>query len=380
MLLRGKTNTVNSFKLGLLALATVYLLVISMALLPGRQASAAQLTSRKLTLGSSAISTATTWAFSFSAPGTTALNGISFKICTTATGSCTTPGSGASWSNSGATFTSLTYNGSSQGGWTLDNAGAGGAQYLGIKNNSSSTSTANSIVATFSSVTNPDTTNTTFYARITTYTGDDFTSSLDSGVVAASTATQITLSGYMPESLVFCTGGTISTGGGGIPDCSTATSGSLTFPDFSPTATSFITSQMAASTNADSGYAITYSGATLTSGGNTITAMSAATTSSTGFSQFGINLKDNATPNVGADLNPASGGATLQGKPTASYDTTDTFKFTASGDTIANSDFDGTSGPTEAQIYTASYIVNVTGAQPVGTYTTTLTYICTATF
>ncbi len=380
MLRWGKTNTVNLFKLGLLALAAVYLLVISLTLLPTRQASAAALTTRKLTLGSSLISTATTWTFTFSAPGTTALNGISFQICTTATGSCTTPGSGASWSNSGATYSTLTYNGSSQGGWTLDNAGAGGAQYLAIKNNSSATSTANPIVVTFNSVTNPDTTNTTFYARIKTFTGDDFTSQLDTGVVAASTAQAITLSGYMPESLVFCTGGAISTTGGGIPDCSTATSGSLTFPDFSPTATSYVTSQMAASTNADSGYAITYSGATLTSGGNTILAMSSPTTSNIGFSQFGVNLKDNATPNVGANLSAASGAATLQGLPTTDYNTADTFKFTASGDNIANSDFDGTAGPSDGQIYTVSYIVNVNGAQPVGTYTTTLTYICTPTF
>ena len=36
--------------------------------------------------------------------------------------------------------------------------------------------------------------------------------------------------------------------------------------------------------------------------------------------------------------------------------------------------------PHEAQVYTASYIVNVAGNTYAGTYTTTLTYICTPTF
>jgi hypothetical protein len=145
---------------------------------------------------------------------------------------------------------------------------------------------------------------------------------------------------------------------------------------------------MAASTNADFGYAITYTGATLTSGSNTITPMSAATTSSIGTSQFGLDLVTNDgtayanAPNVtnSDDVNPVSGAATLQAKVTASYATAGTFKFTTSGDTVANSDFDGSSGPSDIQRYTVSYIVNVNGAQPVGTYTTTVTYICTATY
>src|SRR5581483_8716098 len=133
---------------------------------------AANLTSRSLALGTSAGNTATTWTFTFNAGSSTVLKGISFQICDAASGTCNTPGS---WSNTGATYSSLTYNGSSQSGWALDNAGAGGAQFLGIKNNSASNSSANPIVVTFNSVTNPNTTNATFYVRINTYTGNDFT-------------------------------------------------------------------------------------------------------------------------------------------------------------------------------------------------------------
>ena len=64
------------------------------------------------------------------------------------------------------------------------------------------------------------------------------------------------------------------------------------------------------------------------------------------------------------------------------YNTVDSFSFN-SGATVANSEngnAPGVGSPTNAQIFTVSYIVNVPGNQPAGTYSTTLTYICTPTF
>ena len=353
-------------------------LLASTSLFP-KLVQAAPLTNRRLTLGSSISNTSTTWTFQFDAPGTTALNGISFQVCTTAAGTCTNPNA---WSNSGASFTSLTYNGSSQAGWTLDNAGAGGAQFLGIKNNTSSTATANPIVATFS-VTNPTTTNESFYVRIATFTGDDFTSQLDTGVVAASTTQAIDLTGTMPESLVFCTGGTISETAG-VPDCTTATSGSVSFNQlFSPTSTAFATSQMAASTNANSGYIITVRGATLTSGGNSIGAIGGtaeAVILGKPGGQFGLNLKDNAAPNIGAEVDDAPNGTNLRGQASSPFATADNFAFQANTTQQVAASDNGGAGGTDAQRFTVSYIVNVPGSQAAGTYTTTLTYICTPTF
>jgi hypothetical protein len=139
---------------------------------------------------------------------------------------------------------------------------------------------------------------------------------------------------------------------------------------------------LAASTNAGSGYAITVNGATLTSGANTIPALTSAAAAAVGNGQFGINLMANttasSTPAVGTAVTPAANGTTFKGQPLAGYNTADTFKFN-DGDSIANS-ADGGAGPTNAQIFTVSYIVNVTGSQTAGTYTTTLTYICTATY
>jgi hypothetical protein len=256
-----------------------------------------------------------------------------------------------------------------------------GAPY--ITRTVSSISSGTAVTYQLLSVTNPTTANQTFYVRISTFAATNATGgTTDTGTVAASTATQITLTGVMPESLIFCVGGTVSTTAG-IPDCTTATSGAISFNQlFSPTAAATATSQMAASTNASSGFAITVNGATLTSGSNTIPAMSSAAAAAVGNGQFGMNLMANttasSTPAVGTAIAPAANGTTYKGQPLAGYNTADIFKFN-SGDTIANS-ANGGAGPTNAQIYTTSYIVNVTGSQTAGTYTTTLTYVCTSTF
>jgi hypothetical protein len=245
---------------------------------------------------------------------------------------------------------------------------------------------------TLNNIKNPTNINETFFVRITTYTTATPSALpadlVDSGTVAASTADPILLSGTMPESLVFCTGRTIGLNAvSSLPDCASpgTTAGTVVFDRlFSPTATAYATSQMAASTNAGNGYNITVNGPTLTSGTNTIAPMTALDVSQTSRSQFGLNLRANAA--AGADVAPASVlNSTYKGQPSIPYSTVEQFKYT-SGDSVAKSDYvDGNRandalGGTDAQIYTVTYIANVPGSLPAGTYSTTLTYICTATY
>jgi hypothetical protein len=120
----------------------------------------------------------------------------------------------------------------------------------------------------------------------------------------------------------------------------------------------------------------------MTSGSNTITGMAASTAGVRGTSQFGLNLKANtvttSTPATGIEVAPVPNGTNYRGQAATGYDSVDTFKF-FTGDAVANS-YNVSPGGTDAQIFTATYIVNVPGSQPAGTYTTTLTYICTATY
>lgn len=169
---------------------------------------------------------------------------------------------------------------------------------------------------------------------------------------------------------------------------------------FSPQSTSWATSQMAASTNADQGYVITTSGPTLTSGSNTIPAIGAtAAASSPGSGQFGMNVVDDSTdPTIGSsstnpityytdpaghtggDIFPAANGTNYRGQAKANFDTAASFAFNASGTNVVAASDHTSAGPTDSQRFTSTYIVNVSGSQPAGTYVTTLTYICTPTF
>jgi hypothetical protein len=363
-------------------LAFVFVLATVIVAFEAQPASALQITSRSLTLqagasdGGSKPSGNVNHLFAFTTATTANIGSIKFEYCTTASGTCT--------NNAATTGVSTSATLGAQTGATGFTHGANTANSTYITRTAASISASTPVTYRLDGVVNPSTTNTSFFVRITTYTSTDATTgATDDGVVAASTATQIVLTGTMPESLIFCTGATVSTTSS-IPDCSTATAGAVSFNQlFSPTDTATATSQMAASTNASSGYAITVNGLTLAAGSPTISAMASRTTSTKGIGQFGLNLKLNTTATstvaVGLEVAAASDGTTLKGQAIGDYAVVDEFKF-VTGETVANSANGGSGGPTNAQIYTVSYIVNVPGRQAAGTYTTTLTYICTGTF
>lgn len=358
------------------------------------QAQAAQLTSRALTLqangttGGSTPGGTVNHVFSFTVATTANIGSIRFLYCTTpadiGAATCVAP-TGISV-NAVTVGTMVNVSGFSVGSPKVSTNDAGATSRVNgfyLTRVAASLPSTTAVSININGVVNPTPTNTTFFVRMTTYTGTDGATGLvDSGSVAASTANQITVTGVMPETLVFCTGGTI-TKTGGVPDCTTASSGAVNFNQlFSPTDTATATSQMAASTNAISGYAITVNGTTLTNGSYTIPGKSSAGIRVRGTSEFGLNLKANtvatSTVAVGAEIDTASNGTDLRGQAKAGYNTVDQFKF-VSGDTVAASDYT-VAGPSNAQIYTVSYIADVAGNQVAGTYVATLSYICTPTF
>ncbi len=372
-----------------------------------------QITTRSLTLqanglnGGSAPGVVVNHLFTFTLPTAGNVGSVKFEYCTTAadvgTATCQAP---PSMDASGATLTSATgINGMSVGTKTTNSVIlTHGATPIAISANTTAT-------FQLSSVKNPqakkadavtDEPNYTFYVRISSYASLDASGTpIDKGTVTASTAAPIYLTGTMPESLVFCTGAAVNfkmdttqtpAVPTTIPDCASATSGQIKFNQlFDPTTTATSTSQMAASTNASNGYAITVHGTTLMSGTtNSVAAMASAGFPVTGASQFGLNLKANDTTYfpaaTGAEISPGSVDSTassLRGEPFTGYNTINKFKF-VSGDVVADSGYTaggpGTTLATDGQIYTVSYIANVPGSQPAGDYSTTLTYICTPTY
>jgi hypothetical protein len=114
----------------------------------------------------------------------------------------------------------------------------------------------------------------------------------------------------------------------------------------------FATHTMIVDTNAVKGFTITVTGNSLTrsGGGSEVDAIGAsAQASNPGHEQFGINLVDNASPDVGAD---ASGIAPI-GSAATNYDTADRFALN-SGDTVASASND--INPTT---FTVSYLANI---------------------
>ena len=370
------------------------ILAIAMAVTPllTSTANAALLTPRKLTLqqgsggdGGTLPSGVVNHEFTFTVPTTANIGSVRMQYCTTTEGTCTTP---TGLTTTGGPVASGTQSGAT--GFTLDKT-TNGAPYF--TRTAASVNSGTVVVLPINSVVNPSTVGT-FFVRISTYTAASLGGTItDAGVVAASTAQAIVLSGTMPESLIFCTGGTVTA------NCASTTTGTIAFNQlFSPTDTAIATSQMAASTNALYGYVITVNGPTLTNGSATIpgyTTATALTSANRGVSGWGMNLRANtaavasAFPGSSAELNATSvgDGVNLKGQALTGYNTVDTFKFT-SGDSVANSASTGgalgtvgaTLGPTNSQIYTVSYAANVAGNQLAGTYTSTLTYICTPTF
>ncbi len=376
-------------------------------LLQSRAVGAAQITTRSLLLqsgdshgtsGSKVIDGGSTPGgivrhhFTFTLPSTGNLGSIKFTYCTqpgAISDPCTAP---TGLSVASATLETDTLAGSDS---DFSMQGSIPASSFYITRTAASIGVNTIAVIGVNNVTNPSDVNTAFYVRISSYPTEDASgTATDYGVVAASTGRDIVLTGTMPESLVFCAAEDIEFSGQ-VPDCANATDGAIEFNQlFSPSATAYALSEIAASTNGNSGYAISVMGPTLTSGSNTITAMSAAATSSIGTSQFGMNLKQNTITGygspVGAEVTPsydiptkylgvaATGygtAAEYKFTPTSNFVAGDETEISKSGDNVATA-----SGPTNAQIFTATYIVNVPGSQPAGAYTTTLTYICTANF
>ncbi len=119
-----------------------------------------------------------------------------------------------------------------------------------------------------------------------------------------------------------------------------------------------------AGTNATSGFVIYLLGATLTSGGNTITAPAGPAATTVGSEQFGLHITD------------AGGGSGVT--VDSQYGTSSQYGWGATGavqDNIASA-----SGATASNTFNASYIGNIGASTESGAYTTTLTYTATATY
>ncbi len=203
-------------------------------LLWGSTAQAAQITGRKVTLSNSA-GTASGVQYDLvtaAVPTTgTAIKSVSLTACTTASGACSTP---SGFVNSSSTLVSQPSGVGAGSGWTVNTATAGS---LRIVNAANATTPSGAVAISWGNVTNPTATNTTYYLRMTTYSDSAWTTPLDTGTIAVSTATQIAVSATVDESLTFCTG----TSGITNSSCAGATGSAVTLGSGSVTPSNPVT-------------------------------------------------------------------------------------------------------------------------------------------
>ncbi len=318
--------------------------------------SASSLTGRSVRIRSSSPGATTNHLFSFTFPSTTSIGSLSFEYCSNSPqigAPCVAP---VGLDASGVVLDSQT----GEVGFSKDGS-----------------STANRIVLTrlpgltsaipatynFSNIINQSTPNSTAYVRIASYSSSDGTgATVDDGAVAYSTASPLNVSGFVPPYLSFCVGVVVAI------DCSNATGTRLNFGELSTKEPRYLSSQFSVATNDPTGYVTSVIGTTMTSGNNVIPALAVPLPSQAGVSQFGMNLRANSVPPIGA--NPAGIGT---GVVASNYANPNHFFF--KNGAMASSPL-----PSNYTAFTVSYIVNVNQTQPPGIYTTTLTYVASVAF
>ncbi len=340
----NKKLTLRQISYGFLALLMTVMYFPNMV-------SAAPITLRKVVIGSSVPSANTTYDFTFTLPTSTTVKSMKFQACDAASVSCTQTGAANGFASTPSAIGAAPTGLGSAGTWTAD---VTDATSLRIKN-TSNTGAPGAAVVHFTNVKNPSATNATFFIQMTSYSDDAWTTPIDTGSVAASTAGQITVTATVNEALTF----TLAAATVPLGVITSATTGTGT-------------STMTVGTNASTGYSVSYAGSTLTANGgaNTITAMAAAAGSTQNSKQFGINLMTNTTPAVGAGVTGVGTGTASTG-----YNTANQFKFVPAGEVVASA-----GAATNNNVFTTSYIANVDTATAAGQYSTAITYTATANF
>lgn len=261
---------------------------------------------------------------------------------------------------------------------------------------------AENIRFTLDAVDNPETVNTTFYARILTFTtaagATGYTSAapgaepplIDAGGVALSTAAQITVTAKVQERLVFCV---YTTGAGN--DCSAKSGASVLLGDVNgvldPSGVYVDkNAKYSITTNASGNAVVRAKGATLTSGAFSIDAFGAPNTSTPGIEEFGFCTYQSA--GTGMTINTDYDGATGVPAAECSGTTQSAGTGTPGGDNAAEFGFvvanlattygaDVATKP--AGTFSTGTLVfagNISNTTEAGLYTSVLTFIATGTY
>lgn len=360
--------------------------VTSLNLLAGVALATGALTSAKVTLSDPrGAQTNVTYTINWTEGTDATLKCITYDFWNNATG--TTIPSGMSTTAGPAAKS--TFSGITAGSWTLTNATTGSLVELKLTNASGEepggSSALTPVSTAFTGISNPTSSDTTYYLRINTYTDTSCTTPSggnDSANIAWATVSGVTVGATIDPTLSFAVAGVAP---------STTYKGALSTSDRcsdTATAVTFGTSslRLAVDTNYDCAQSLTTT--TNASGGYQVTV--------TGKQASGDFLK-----NIGNSSYTITNWTGTNGSPTATatsgsseqfaYTTNDsTLSGTAARFTTSDNLFAGltttadevayASTPVSSDVVNVGYRLRFTGTTEAGTYQGTLTYTCTPTF
>lgn len=337
------------------------------------QVSSAGLSPAKLLLGNSqSAATSVTYSFRFTGSASTAIKQLKILFCTTASGTCTVP-------------TGMTTTGAAFSGSNISNTGRSGTYTANgtLQEDWSGTTAQSPLAMTYdvTGITNSSSANTTFFARITTYS-DAGTTAIDSMTIAAATlsSTSIALSATVDPNFTFTVAPVIAGNvNSAVVNVTTGTAASVPFGVLNTTNASVSATDVTVTTNAGSGYQITASqsatstGGTLLSGTNDIDAFTGTNTSPTAWS----------APAGSANANSGFFGYTTEDATLCSGTAA---RFTSSGGnkwaglTTTGTEVVCSASPVTSEITRLGWQIGINTSQPSGNYTGTVILIATPTY
>lgn len=334
------------------------------------QVQAGTFTAAKLTISDSrASATAVTYDFAYTATVTTAIKQVTIQFCTTASGTCTTP--------TGMTTTTAVRSADNLAGTGRTDTFAANGTLTTVVTTPSTQSTQ-AITGTYTTITNPSTVNTTFFARITTYS-DTGSTVIDSATVAAAIldTTSVAVTASVDPTFTFTVAG-VNSGGtvNGATTNVTTTATLIPFGTLSAGSSKIAAQDLTVVTNAASGYTITVKGLTnpvLVSGSHNIDEFSGTNASPTTWSSpagtsesvntgyFGYTTND-ATLGTGTVDRFTNGGPNWSGTTTSPLEVA----YNATG--------------VSTQTTRIGWQAEVNGLQSQGAYTGTVILVATPTY
>lgn len=327
-------------------------------------------TSAKLTISDSrASATSVTYDFAYTTTVTTSIKQVTIQFCTTASGTCTTP--------TGITTTSAVRSADNFAGTGRTDTFTGNGTLTTVITTPAAQSTQ-AVTSTYTTITNPSTINTTFFARITTYS-DTGTTVIDQATVAAAIldTTSIAVSASVDPTFTFSvaavtSGGTVN----GATTNVTTTATTVPFGTLAVATPKIAAHDLTVTTNAASGYTITIKGLTtpvLQNGAQNIDEFTGTNATPTTWSSPAGTSSSVNTGFFGYTTNDAT-----LGTGTAARFTTSGPKW--AGTTTSPLEVAFSAGAVTAEVTRIGYEAEVNGVQPQGSYAGTVILVATPTF